>query len=285
MKVLVTGAGGQLGQAVASRFAPHHDVIACDHAALDLTRSPMVLETTRAVRPDAVINCAAYNNVDGAEDEAQQALAINGWAVRTLARAVRETGGVLVHYSTDFVFAGTAAAPYVETDTPSPQGAYAASKLIGEWFATDAPSHYVLRVESLFGGSRAKSSVDQLLAGILANRPVRVFADRAVSPSHVNDVADATRALLETRAPHGLYHCVNSGWTNWLDLTRHLATLAGRPHAEIIPTRLADAGLRVSRPLFAALSNDKLRGVGVTMPTWQDALARYVPIAIARAQP
>ena len=283
MRVLVTGAAGQLGQTVAHRFAPHHDVVACDRATLDITHAEAVRETARRARADVIINCAAYNDVDGAEDHAPRALAINSWAVRTLARAARDTGATLVHYSTDFVFDGTADEPYPETSAPAPRGAYATSKLIGEWCAADAPSHYVLRVESLFGGPAAKSSVDHLLAGILAGRPARAFADRAVSPSYVDDVADATRDLLERRAPHGLYHCVNTGWTNWLDLARHLATLAGRPDAEIVPSNMADARLRVPRPLFAALSNDKLRHAGVTMPSWEDALARYVRATMARA--
>jgi dTDP-4-dehydrorhamnose reductase len=282
--VLVTGAAGQLGQTVAQRFGRHHDVVACDHAALDITRADAVREAARRSRPDVIINCAAYNDVDGAEDQAPHALAINSWAVRTLARTARDTGATLVHYSTDFVFDGTAAEPYAETAAPAPRGAYATSKLIGEWFAADAPSHYVLRVESLFGGPAAKSSVDHLLAGILAGRPARAFADRTVSPSFVDDVADATRDLVERRAPHGLYHCVNTGWTNWVDLAHQLAALAGRPDAEIVSSNMADARLRVPRPLFAALSNNKLRQAGVTMPSWQDALARYVPATMSRSR-
>jgi dTDP-4-dehydrorhamnose reductase len=282
--VLVTGAAGQLGRTVAQRFGLHHDVVACDRATLDITQADAVRETARRARADVIINCAAYNDVDGAEDNVPHALAINSWAVRTLARAARDTGATLVHYSTDFVFDGTAAEPYAETAAPAPRGTYATSKLFGEWFAADAPFHYVLRVESLFGGPAAKSSVDHLLAGILAGRPARAFADRSVSPSFVDDVADATRELVERRAPYGLYHCVNTGWTNWVDLAHQLAALAGRPDAAIVPSNMADARLRVPRPLFAALSNDKLRQAGVTMPSWQDALARYVPATMARAR-
>jgi dTDP-4-dehydrorhamnose reductase len=134
----------------------------------------------------------------------------------------------------------------------------------------------VLRVESLFGGARAKSSVDKILAGIMSGSEVRAFVDRTVSPSFVADVIAATRRLLETGAPAGLYHCVNSGHTTWSGLAREIARLAGRPDAHIVDVPMRDAGLLASRPQYAALSNDKLARAGVVMPTWQDALGRYI---------
>ena len=113
----------------------------------------------RRERPDVVVNCAADNDVDGAETEPLRALAVNAFAVRALARAADECGAALVHYSTDFVFDGTASRPYVETDEPNPQGVYAASKLLGEWFALEARRGFVLRVESLFGARRSGAAL------------------------------------------------------------------------------------------------------------------------------
>ena len=123
-------------------------------------------------------------------------------------------------------------------------------------------AHYVLRVESLFGGPRAKSSVDMLLNAILRGEPARPFSDRVVSPSYVEDVAGATARLLELRPAPGLYHCVNSGLATWLELTQELARLANRPDAPIAPIRMAEARLRPPRPRFAALSNAKLTRCG-----------------------
>src|SRR5690606_15872637 len=125
----------------------------------------------RAAKPDVIINCSAYNLVDQAEDDAPAALAVNGFAVLNLARAAREAGAMLVHYGTDFVFDGRSTEPYTETDRPVPESTYGMSKLLGEWFAAEAPRHYVLRVESLFGGTRAKSSIDKILDAILAGEP------------------------------------------------------------------------------------------------------------------
>jgi dTDP-4-dehydrorhamnose reductase len=276
MKVLVCGAGGQLGQAMARRLSSAHDVIARTSAELDVTSTAEVTQAVRAVQPHAVINCAAYTNVDGAEVEPERALAVNAIGPRNLARAAREANATLVHFSTDFVFDGKAAAPYAETDAPRPAGVYAASKLLGEWFAAETGRTYVLRVESLFGGPRAKSSVDLLLNAIVTGAEARAFSDRTVSPSYVDDVVEASLALLERNRPAGLYHCVNTGMTTWLDLTRELAELTGRHQARIIPIRMSDLALKAPRPQFAALSNAKLTSEGISMPTWQDALRRYV---------
>jgi dTDP-4-dehydrorhamnose reductase len=274
-RVLITGAGGQLGQAMASGW-PEADVVSVTRTDLDVTSRRDVDAMIAGVRPTVVINCSAYTNVDGAEDEPETAFAVNAWAPGLIAKAAASAGAVFVHFSTDFVFDGEHAEPYTEEDRPNPRSAYAASKLVGEWLAAEHGRSYVLRVESLFGGPRASSSVDRMLAALRSGAPVRAFVDRSVSPSYVDDVVGATVEIIRRNAPYGLYHCVNSGWTDWATLARELARLAGITGTAIEEVRLADAGLRASRPRFAALSNGKLTRAGVPLPTWQDALARYV---------
>lgn len=274
--VLITGASGQLGEAMVAQLEPRHEVVGLTRADLDVADSDRVMATVAAVCPDVIVNCAAYTNVDGAEQNPASALDANAWAVRALARAAAEINAVLVHFSTDFVFDGATDRPYVEDDEPNPRGAYAVSKLLGEWFAAEAPSYYVLRVESLFGGPLARSSVDKILQSLIAGRAVRAFTDRTVSPSYVEDVVRATSALLEQRNPSGVYHCVNSGWTTWSGLARELASIVGKPDAEIVDVMMGDAALIAPRPKFAALANAKLTATGVEMPTWQSALRRYV---------
>jgi dTDP-4-dehydrorhamnose reductase len=280
MKLLVVGAGGQLGAAAASQLAVLHEVVALTRADMDVSSPSAVRAAVRAAAPDAIINCAAYTNVDGAEAEPMAALSANAWAVRALARAAVESNAALVHYSTDFVFDGTTDRPYTENDDPNPRGTYGLSKLLGEWLAADAPRHYVLRVESLFGGRRSKSSIDRIRDQIRAGTDVRAFVDRTVSPSYVDDVVAATARLLEKGAPSGLYHCVNSGWTTWVGIARELARLLDKPDAPITEVPMAAAKLPVERPKFAALSNAKLESVGVTMPTWERALQRYVAAGV-----
>src|ERR671912_1340505 len=192
MRVMVTGAAGQLGGVIVQRFGREHDVLALSRGELDVTRESDVVRAVKAARPDVIINCTAYNDVDGAEDHAREAFEGNAFAVLALARAARDASATLVHYGTDFIFDGLADHPYTETDPAGPGSVYGMSKLLGEWFAADASAHYILRVESLFGGPRAQSSIDRIIDAISGGQPVRVFSDRTVTPSFVNDVADAT---------------------------------------------------------------------------------------------
>jgi dTDP-4-dehydrorhamnose reductase len=276
--VVVFGAAGQLGETMAIVSRTHGRTIAVTRGELDLTDGRAIRRLLTDTHPWAVINCAGYNDVDRAEDDAVGALAANAMAVRAIANAVREIDAVLVHYSSDFVFDGDAERPYTEQSEPRPQSVYAASKLLGEWFAADAGAHYVLRVESLFGGvSRRKSSLDTIIDRLVRRVPVRVFVDRIVSPSYVWDVAEATMALLHARPAFGTYHCVNSGHATWHDVAievgRQLGTVAA-----LEPITLAEITLRAPRPRYCALANDKLRAAGVEMPTWQNALAREIRV-------
>jgi dTDP-4-dehydrorhamnose reductase len=275
VKVLVTGARGQLAGAIIDAYTDRAEVVACSHEELDIADVDAVMSRVQADLPDAIFNCASFNNVDRAEDEPRPAFTVNAFAVRVLARAATATGAVLVHYGTDFVFDGTAARPYSENDIPNPQSVYAQSKLLGEWFARDAPRAFVLRVESLFGGANAKSSIDRITQAITEGREAKVFRDRIVSPSYVVDVAAATRVLVERGEP-GLYHCVATGHANWHEVGLEIARLMGKEReARLLPVSVADVAFRAPRPQYAALANDKLSRV-VPLPTWQDALRRYL---------
>jgi dTDP-4-dehydrorhamnose reductase len=279
MRVIVIGSRGQLGAAVVHEFSPHHEVVPFDHAALDITDHRRVGEEIERVKPDVIINCAAYNAVDDAEDHPVEALQINAFAVRSLARAAVSVGAALVQYSSDFVFDGKTTRPYVEDDPPNPLSVYAISKMLGEWFAADVPRAYVLRVESLFGrapdGRPVKGSVAAIVKGLQHGDPVTVFADRTVSPTFVIDGARATRAIIDSGIPPGTYHCVNTGCCTWFEFAQEAARILGvEPRIE--PVRLKDVTFRAARPSYCALSNQKLASAGVAMPAWQDALARYL---------
>ena len=278
-RVLVTGADGQLASFVVRAFAGS-EVVALGRRALDITDPAAVSGAVAAAAPDVIVNCAAFNDVDGAEDRPEQALAVNAFAVRSLALAAERAGAVLVHYSTDFVFDGRRARePYTESDAPSPRSTYASSKLIGEWFALDAPRAFVLRVESLFG-SRAewtgrRGTVDGIVAGLRAGREVRVFTDRVVSPSYTADIAAATRHLIAGDAAPGLYHCVNGGQATWEQVAREAARVLGvEPVLQLMTSD--QVVLKAARPTYCALSPRKLAAAGFTMPAWQDALGRWL---------
>ena len=274
-RVMVTGAGGQLGSTVVARLAGQATVAAFARAELDIADAAQVLDRMTAVGANLVINCAAYNDVDGAEDAAPAALTANALGVLALARAAKTVGATFVHYSTDFVFDGKADRPYTEEDPARPLSHYGRSKLLGEWFAADAPSFYVLRVESLFGSPQAKSSIDKIVGAIRGGQPIRVFSDRTVTPSYIEDVTSATLDLVERRAPYGVYHCVNDGIATWMEIAEEAGRLLKLP-ANLVPVKVADVQLKAARPKYCALSNEKLARAGVAMPSWQDALARYL---------
>jgi dTDP-4-dehydrorhamnose reductase len=276
MKVLVAGAAGQLGQAMVARLQREHQVVGWTRADVDLTRHRDVRDAIRGIAPQAIINCASYNQVDKCQDDQLTAFEVNAMVVGTLARAAADVNAVFFHYSTDFVFSGTATTPYSELDRPEPRSVYAQSKLVGEWLAADAPAHYVLRVESLFGGPHRRSSVDRIVDAVKTDRVAPVFADRVVSPSYVADVADASAFLLKERPSYGLYHCVNSGHATWLTVGEEIVRRLGKPSTSLQPISVNDVSLPAPRPQFAALDNGKLARAGYAMPSWQDAIARYL---------
>ena len=279
MRVMVAGARGLLGAAITREFSSDCDVHAFARPDLDLTDAGAVLRAVDDVQPDAIVNCAAFSGVDLAEDHPQRALEVNAFAVLALARAAAGRQCTLVHFSTDFVFDGETDHPYSEEDEPNPRSVYGLSKLLGEWFAAEHERAYVLRVESLFGeaapGAPPKGSLHAIVARIMSGDEVPVFVDRTVSPSFTVDVARATRAVLESAAPPGLYHCVNSGASTWAAVAEEAARLLRRPLHKRELT-LESANLNAPRPRYCALCNAKLGAAAYVMPTWQDALERYL---------
>lgn len=275
LRVVVLGAGGQLGQSINREMRrAGHEVVALTRAALDVTQRFAVLDKVAKLKPEVVIN-ATVLGVDASEDDPKAALAVNSFAVRTLADVARSAGAALVHFSSDYVFDGTATAPYRETDGPNPVNVYGATKLLGEIYAQNAPRGYVLRVEGLFGTPGGKGTIDKMIAEARQGRTLTAFYDRKISPVHVDDVAAAMRRLVEKKANPGVWHCVNSGFATWHELALEIVRILGSA-SNVIPASLERSGLRVQRPLFSALSNEKLANFGIELPTWQNALARAI---------
>jgi dTDP-4-dehydrorhamnose reductase len=275
-QVLIVGAAGRLGASIVDAFAGA-SVIAHTRATLDIADPEAVRRVVGEAAPAAIINCAAFNDVDGAEDDPTTAFAINAFAVRSLARAAEACGAPFVHFGTDFVFDGEAAEPYAESAAPAPRNVYGLSKLLGEWFALDAPQGFVLRVESLFGApvgwTGRASSLDSIIADLEQGREVRVFTDRVVSPSYVHDIALAVRHLLESDSAPDLYHCVNSGYPTWHEVAEEAARLLGvQPRFQCVT--MGEAVFRAPRPRYCALDGGKLAEAGFRMPPWNEALRR-----------
>jgi dTDP-4-dehydrorhamnose reductase len=227
------------------------------------------------MRPSLIVNCAAFNDVDGAERSPAQVSLVNTGAVWTLARAAREVGATLVHFSTDFVFDGASQEPYVEEDAPAPMSVYGVSKWLGEQAAGSVERHYVLRLSSLYGGHTRRAAVDWMLQKARGGQPVRAFADRTVSPSYVPDVVRITLALLERGAPCGLYHCGSTGWCTWSELAAHILERVGRPDL-LQPVPFVNSDHGAIRPKHCALANQRLELEGLRPLHWRAALDDYL---------
>lgn len=284
MRVLLTGAGGQLAaDLLAACTAAGYEVQARRREELDITDEAAVRATLDAVRPDLILNPAAYNRVDEAETQPALAYAVNALGPRLLARAAADLGATLVHYSTDYVVGGDRATPYREDDPPAPLSAYATAKLAGEYFVRAlAPRHYVLRVCGLFGpagrATRQGNFVETMLRAAATGRTLRVVDDQLVAPTSTAEVARVTLALLHRDAPYGLYHCTAAGSTSWYDYTRAIFDLAG-VQADLRPITARAYGAPARRPAYSILDNGKLEAAGLARPRhWRECLAEYLAV-------
>jgi dTDP-4-dehydrorhamnose reductase len=279
-RIAVTGASGQLGsRLVRSLLERGHDVVGLTRKDLDVTDETHTRQVVRELKPDIVANCTAYNAVDGAEQDPATAFAVNADGPAGLAAATAAVGSLLVHYSTDFVFDGHASTPYTERDGTNPLNTYGQSKLAGEEnVRRENGRHFILRVESLFGGAPrpgTMTTVDFFAEELAAGRVVRAAIDRTVSPSYLPDVIDATVGLIEREAAYGTYHCVASGHATWYDLAKEIAlTMSVRPL--VAPIAAGALPCRAIRPQFCALDNGKLRRNGIFMPPWQSTLRSHL---------
>jgi dTDP-4-dehydrorhamnose reductase len=280
MRVAIVGCQGRLGSAIVREFeGAGYSVLPLTRRDLDITDEGAVAATVGRLAPDAIINCSAYNAVDRAEAEPAAAFALNASGPRALARAAAGVNAMLVHYGSDFVFDGEATKPYGEDSPTNPLSVYGASKLAGERGVAEWRRHYILRVESLFGGIPAHghcATIDYMIDRLLAGEPVGATLDRTVSPSYVPDVAQATLALMRRATPFGTYHCVASGVTTWYELATELARQMGTDGI-VTPVSAGRATTGTAqRPLYCALSNEKLLSRGIAMPSWRETLTRHL---------
>lgn len=246
MRVLVTGAGGQLGHdtVLACRSAGD-EVMACDRASLDVVDRDQVLGTVMSVRPDAVIHCAAWTAVDACESDPDRAFAANALAVRWVAEACQRSGAHLVHLSTDYVFDGTLDRPYHEWDTPNPTSVYGASKLAGEHEAGQLGADATIVRTSWVCGEHGSNMVRTVLR-LIAQQPVLTFVDDQVgNPTFTVDLASKLRGLAVDRRG-GTYHLTNQRSVSWYGFVREIVAAMGRDPAMVAPISSAD--LRPARP-------------------------------------
>lgn len=286
MRIAIIGAQGQLGKSLRRQLAG--DVAALSHADLELTDADSVDAALARAAPDVVINAAAYNFVDRAEDEPDTAFAVNGLGPRNLAVACNAREAVLVHVSSDYVFSGRIdveslharrTIPYCEIDRPEPLSAYAVSKLAGEYFVRSiARRHFVLRTCGLFGETKQAGRgnfVETMLRLAEERGELRVVDDQRCTPTAAVDLAKAIGLLIETNR-YGLYHATNSGSATWYEFACEIFRQARR-ELDVHPITTDEFGAKARRPCYSVLDTGKLStATGFELPPWQDALRRYL---------
>lgn len=273
MHILITGAAGMLAQAARSEFLDRgHQVEALDRAALDVTDAAAVGKAVQELRPDVVLQCAAYTRVDDAEREEAEAHRINASATGHLARACRAVGARLIYPSTDYVFNGHATSPYTTAAPTAPLGAYGRSKLAGEAEARGAGSYLVVRTSWLYGAG-GRNFVATILERARRGEALRVVADQRGSPTWTGDLARVIAELLEQGAPSGIYHAVNRGETTWYGLAREALQIAG-VEAELTPVATAEFPRPAPRPAYSVLDCTTTESLVGPIPGWREALAR-----------
>jgi len=278
MKILLIGATGQLG-ADLLRNNPGHEIEAPSRTELD------VLNAAAAVgrlRPDAVINCAAFHNVPLCEEKPEEAFRINAIAVRDVAAACEAAGAWLVTFSSDYVFGGDQREPYLETDRPQPLQVYGATRLAGENLALAAAPRraVVIRTCGLYGtaGSRSKGGnfVDGRVADGRAGKRIEMASEQTVAPTSTHDLSRAVHALLQhPKLAPGLYHLVNEGSCTWYELTRAIVETLRLP-AEVVPVDRGGRSGAMRRPLYSVLANTRARALGIRLRPWREALVDYL---------
>lgn len=277
MRVLVTGAEGQLGYDICRKLheigVEHHGT---DLKDFDLTNQQAVLQAIRSYNPTHVVHCGAYTAVDRAESEADICLRVNGEGTSNVARACRETGAEMMYFSTDYVFDGyTKETPWDVFDPADPQGVYGVSKYRGEYAVREQlEKYYVLRISWVFGRN-GQNFVKKMLNLAEQRREITVVCDQFGAPTYTRDVADIVPRILES-GRYGTYHSPNEGVTTWYDFAKDIFYQAGM-RVKVVPVLTSEYPSDAKRPRNSRLSTDALVRAGFgPLPHYHDALVRYL---------
>jgi dTDP-4-dehydrorhamnose reductase len=276
MKILITGANGQLGLAL-QRALSGHDLLTLDHARLDVTDSVAVHKAIVDARPDVVIHAAAWTDTANCERDPERAMLVNATGARNVAVTSRKAGATMLHVSTNEVFDGEKGAPYDEDDTPQAINAYGRSKLAGEIAVSETlPEHYIVRTSWLYGPGRA-SFPEKVLQNAREHGRLRLVTDEVASPTLTGDLAAAIGRLIETRE-FGIYHLTNEGECSRQEWAKEVLRVAG-VEVPIEATTQQAFGLPYRKPAVSALANNSAAKLGITLRPWREALRDHLRAA------
>jgi dTDP-4-dehydrorhamnose reductase len=288
MKILLLGADGQVGHELCRELGFFAEVVPLVEPAFDITRYDVFTRTVDDVRPDAIVNATAYNDVDGAEKDPRTAIRINSEAVGMLGEQAMRRRCALIHFSTDFVFDGTKGSPYVETDSPNPLGEYARSKLGGERALLDLGAPALIFRTAWVYSVRKKSFVSAIMRLAREREKLEVVADQVGNPTFCRDLADAVAFILyscrddafsHVQQRRGVYHLAGTGACSRYDLARAVVEIDPRKQEHTVksidPIDTAKRPAAAARPASVPLDCEKVRRTwGIALPPWQESLKR-----------
>ena len=282
MNILVTGANGQLGSCIRDIAAGSTDnYIFTDVAELDITDREAVKRMVKDNEVEVVINCAAYTNVDKAEDDVEFATILNADAVANLAEVVKENNGVLIHVSTDYVFGGNVNnTPCTEDQQPNPTGVYGRTKLEGERRISESGCRALIFRTAWLYSEYGKNFVKTMLSLTSTKPELNVIFDQTGTPTYARDLAEAIVGIVSQRAyegKEGIYHYSNEGVCSWFDFTKAIAEYSGNTECMILPCHSSEFPSKVVRPAYSVLDKTKFKETfGATVPYWTDSLKKCI---------
>jgi dTDP-4-dehydrorhamnose reductase len=280
MKIAIVGANGQLGSDLAEVLSADHEVIGLRHADIEITDIDSVKNVISSLKPDIILNTAAYHIVPEAEQFPDKAFQINGTGVLNLAMVCEDTGTRLVHYSTDYVFDGAKQKPYIEDDRPNPLNVYASTKLSGEYFASNyCNKSFVIRVSGIYGKVPCRAKGGNFITTMIKlarEKPeVRVVNDEILTPTPTYHIAKNTAALIKTDV-FGLYHMSCEGEVSWYEFARTIWDVM-KIQTPLYPASVKDFPVVVKRPYYSVLENNNLKKIGINkMPEWKESLINFL---------
>jgi len=281
MKCLITGANGQLGRCFQKTLsAVGIDYVALSRTELDISNVSLLKEVVKSIKPDVVINTAAYTNVEQAEVDFAEAFKINQLGAANVAIASKSVGAKLVHFSTDYVFAGNSNLPWEANDLTGPLSIYGKSKLAGEIEILNEYSENSLIIRtawlySTFGKNFYKTILAKALSG---DESVRVVNDQEGQPTSASDLAELTAKVLSKNMASGVFHSTNAGSCSWFEFAQYIFEIAGQDTSRVIPVLSSEFTTKAHRPKYSVLDNRKWSELGILpLGPWKDSVQKVLP--------
>jgi len=276
MRIVITGSNGQLGRELASRLAsPTNQLYCIDLPGCDITRKTDVHSFLNKAKPETIIHCAAYTDVDGCERNPLKAKAINEIGTRNLVEYAGPNNVLFVYVSTDYVFDGKKGAAYTETDQVAPLSIYGRTKLNGEYIVQrNCTKHFIVRTAWLYG--QGTNFITKVIETAKKNRQLRMVDDQFGCPTYTKDLAGAIEKLIETNE-YGIYHIVNSGSCSRYEFAIDIIRNAGID-IDVQRVKSSEFKTTAARPANTILNTKKLKKIGIALRSWQDALSEYMSI-------